>query len=104
MESSLNALACLKDMKGHSESALSLFRGRLSTNFTYEMVHCLRFLDPTVNQQVAYTQGEREDLVQKVLKYAMALFHRRQEVADDLALLREIGEFISQPGVFWNQC
>ena len=92
-------MAPLRDMKGHSEQALAVLRKRIAKNFSYEMLSCLRFLDPTVDQMTEFDQAQREDMVQKVLKYATAMFQRRQEPADEVLVLREIGTFIGRPGV-----
>lgn len=85
-------------MKGHAELALSIFRARLSTNFTYEMVECLRFLDPSINQKTSYSQLEREAFVRKVMHYAMAMFRRRKLDVDELSFTRELGLFIGREG------
>ena len=91
-------MAELRDMKGHTEQAMAVFQGRLNTNFGYEMLNCLRFLDPSVDQKAAFEQNAREEMVKKILKYAVAMFKRRHEEIPELALMKEIGDFISRAG------
>ena len=100
LESSLKGLANLTGMKASAEQALALFNGRLSMNFSYEMLSCLRFLDPTVNQKMTFTQLEREGLVHKVIQYAGAMFRRREMPVTELDLVQGIGEFVGRTGVF----
>lgn len=89
----------MRDMKSHAEQALTIFRKRVSTNFGFDMLSCLRFLDPTIDQKTAFTQLQREGLVNKVLKYSRAMFSRCGSAVNDLDVIKEVGEFIGRSGV-----
>jgi hypothetical protein len=47
VENALVALKPLRDMRGNADLALSLFKQRVNGHFSNEMLHCLRFLDPS---------------------------------------------------------
>lgn len=113
MENALVALKPLRDMRGNAELALSVFKQRVIRNFSYEMLHCLRFLDPaggenpfnpcvrphfTVDQRGTFPLAEREEMVSKVLGYAAAMFHRRGERVDEVELAHDLGIFIGRGG------
>ena len=49
----------MRDLKRDAEQAIGIFQNRLKTNFSYELLQCLRFLDPTVNQKRIFNQMER---------------------------------------------